>query len=185
MKIDARDNGLISPKDSRCCYSIGDAIKAFVPTWLEDPLIVKNSFNEVLSIAKRVLEREIISKAALELGLVKTRAEIEKQNRPQVLVLPKQLEWQEAVIFERNVKVVIYPDDDNTWSVRTAMDDLEDYQTNRAFFPERWWGLREEELENVSGIKGAVFCINKGWFAVAKTKEAAMELAKKVIIKTD
>ena len=49
------------------------------------------------------------------------------------------------------------------------------------YFPKSWSGKRGEELAEITGVKDAVFCHNDIFFAVAKSKEGAIELAKKAI----
>ncbi len=60
---------------------------------------------------------------------------------------------------------------------------MEDYDSDRANMPKTWWGLKENELVNISGVKDASFCINNGgWFGTAKSKEGAIEMAEKAEI---
>lgn len=41
----------------------------------------------------------------------------------------------------------------------------------------QWRGVRDEMLENVSGIKGTIFCHSSGFIGGNKTKEGALEMA--------
>lgn len=183
MKIDAMDNGLISPADSVHCYSVGKAIGSLVPTWLEDKNNTNKMFFEALKISTIILIRERASKIAEEIGMLETAKEIESQGRPKILVLPKHFDWHESVVRETNVKIVIYPDGDKNWGIQVARNSEKNLNSVRAVFPEEWWGLRDGDLEKISGVRGAIFCINRGWFAVARSKEAALMLANKAIIK--
>ncbi len=58
---------------------------------------------------------------------------------------------------------------------------MEDYTSDRGTFPQSWRGVRDENLAEVSGIKDASFCTNGGWLAGAKSKEGAIELAKRAL----
>ena len=49
---------------------------------------------------------------------------------------------------------------------------------NRKKFPDKWCGLRNEELQHVTGVKTATFCHNAGFICVAEQLEDAMKLAK-------
>lgn len=46
-------------------------------------------------------------------------------------------------------------------------------------FPESWLGLRDQKLEEVSGINGAIFVHQTGFISGASTAENALEMARK------
>jgi len=48
---------------------------------------------------------------------------------------------------------------------------------NRKNFPKLWAGLRDEELQNVTGVPDAIFCHRGLFLAIAKSKEGAIKLA--------
>lgn len=50
-------------------------------------------------------------------------------------------------------------------------------------YPVEWLGLRDKELERVSGIKDAVFCHTEGFFFEGNTKDSAIEAVEKAIKK--
>jgi uncharacterized UPF0160 family protein len=60
--------------------------------------------------------------------------------------------------------------------VRAVRDDPKTF-INRKNFPKLWAGLRDEELQNVTGVKDAVFCHRGLFLAVANSKEGAIKLA--------
>ena len=62
--------------------------------------------------------------------------------------------------------------------MQAVRNDLSNYDSNRVSLPESWAGHREAELERISGIQGAIFSARGGWFAVARTKEAVLAMAK-------
>lgn len=49
------------------------------------------------------------------------------------------------------------------------------------FLPEKWAGLRTKDLEAVSGISGCEFVHTVRFIGGHKTKEGALEMAKKAI----
>lgn len=61
----------------------------------------------------------------------------------------------------------------DNWKV-TAIHDSDKPFTNRLSFPKNWGGLRDEELQKVTGIKTASFCHSACFLFVAKTKEDAV-----------
>ena len=47
----------------------------------------------------------------------------------------------------------------------------------RADLPAAWAGLTDQALEEASGVEGAIFCHNASFIAVAKTREAILQMA--------
>ncbi len=76
--------------------------------------------------------------------------------------------------------VFVYPDLRGGWSAKVVPKGEQSYEA-RMLFPENWRGKKGADLEEASGVKGAVFCHNSGFLAVADTKEGALELVAKAI----
>jgi uncharacterized UPF0160 family protein len=181
MPIDARDNGVNISKANELNivdYRTSDMICNFNITWQEDKKMKQKQFEKVLNFSKEILKREIAWARALLAGEKETNRAIKEQNEPEILILEKETEWHEAVSRNKRIKFVVYPRIDKSWSIQVGRDDLEDYDSDRIKFPKDWWGLRNEDLVKISGIGDASYCADKGWFAVAKTKEGAIEMAK-------
>jgi uncharacterized UPF0160 family protein len=51
----------------------------------------------------------------------------------------------------------------------------------RKSFPESWAGKVDGELAKASGVPDAVFCHNKRFIAVAKSRDGALALVKKAL----
>ena len=134
--------------------------------------------------AREVLKGEIdYSEAEIE-GEKKAVVAISKQDDPEVLIFDEIFEWERAVSKNENTKFVVHPDSNGRdWDIEASRSELEDYTSGKATFPESWRGLRDKELEKVSGITGTIFCHRGGFFGVAKTKEAAVEMAKQALKK--
>lgn len=185
LPIDARDNGInlnISNTNDIVDYRTNDAISNFNITWMENFNKNDRQFKKALSFAKEILEREIIVTQAKLKGSELTKEAILKQGNPDVLILDKYFNWEETVSRFKGIRIVVYRHkNEKDWCVQVGRDNIEDYNSDRIKLPANWSGLRDGELEGVSGVKGAVFCANGGWFAVARTKEGAIELAKKAL----
>lgn len=176
--VDARDNGVnISTTNELGIndHRTGEMILDFNPTWQENKKLLNEQFEKVLYFAKEILKREIVWARALVDGEKETMRIIKEQNEPGILILDKEVEWHEAVSKYKNIKFIVYPE----WRIQVGEDNPEDHNSYRVKFPQSWRGLMGENLEKVSGIKNAIFCTNNGWLAVAKTREAAIEMATK------
>lgn len=185
IPVDAEDNGVTISKaiyEEVLAYKVGDVIGVFNPTWRENPEISDERFIEVVDLAKKIILREIAHSKSFIEGEKITKSEIIKQDNPEILVLENYVHWENSVSESKNTKLVVYRHrNKNDWCVQSARDDLEKYDSDRAKMPEVWWGTRGEELQKISGIKDAEFCANAGFFAVAKSKESAIMMAKKAL----
>ncbi len=187
IPIDAHDNGIniMMPNGfGTVDYIVSFVISTFNATWIEGQKDQDKRFMKALSFATQLIEREITRLHALEKGKLVTQESIEKQNGEEILILDMPVDWEEVVVGYPYIKIVIYPGGNgDDWSVQVARDDIHNYDSNRVNFPDNWRGLRGEELEAVSGVVGSIFCTRGGWFMKVKTKEGAIELAKKALKK--
>jgi uncharacterized UPF0160 family protein len=108
---------------------------------------------------------------------IKFTLELHK-NPPQgpILEIPEQgYYWQNPLQIYSKVKfVVFFRENDNTWGAQTVPN-------TETFFPKSWCGKTNKELEDETGIKGAVFCHKSAFFAVATTREQIFALITKAL----
>jgi uncharacterized UPF0160 family protein len=95
--------------------------------------------------------------------------------------MERDLPWEEEFTKHPEVIYVVSPqastDDAARWRVKAVRNDVDSFALRRPF-PEAWRGLMDEQLESVSGVPGAIFCHKNGLLVIAKTKEAALALAR-------
>lgn len=180
VPIDARDNGMNLSK-----YLVEGVKEYTVSRELVYSLRNtpdKKGFKHMLELAKLIIDSEINLAEKNEREEKEVVKRIIEQGEPEILMLEEDLFWDREAAKYKRIKLVIYPEPDiNQWCIETPRDDYNDYSTNRLLFPENWRGLRDGELEKASGIQGVVFCHRGGFFAVARTKEAALEMADKAL----
>ena len=177
--IDANDNGLdlIVPKYSGISpYEVSDAVRAFIPTWLESGLSVDACFAESVSCAKRIISREIKRAEAAIAGKREVEKLYAKTPDKRLIVLPEDYSWKETLSKFPEPLFVVHPQND-TWRLYAVRDNPHQF-ANRKDLPEAWAGLRDEEIAKVSGVPDATFVHRNRFMAVAKTKEGALALAK-------
>ena len=180
--IDAIDNGLnlatplvVGVSD----YSTVQAISAIGKSF--DEKEVDLAFKKALGFAELVLKGEIRSAEFKIEGDRKTDEAIKSQGVPEVLVLDKYVPWEDAVSRFKNIKLVIFPDKTERWCIQAARDNPDIFGKDRIRFPEEWRGLSDEALVAKSGVFGAGFCHAGGFFAIVKSKEGAIEMARKAV----
>lgn len=183
--IDARDNGIniyekIRPDLDEYCPR--DMIVSFRPRVETPTRNFDTQFMKAATLAKSILTAEIENTEELMQEEKKVKEEIEKQHEPEILILDQHLFWDGIVATYSNIKMVISPKpQSSTWAAETPRDNLNDYNSNRLYFPAEWGGLREEAFRKVCGVDDAIFCHRNLFLVVAKSKEGALTLAKKAL----
>ena len=84
---------------------------------------------------------------------------------------------------ERQVVYVLYPEGqhhDSKWRIQ-AVSVTKDSFESRKPLPEAWRGVRDEDLEVVTGIKGSVFVHASGFIGGNKSRNGAMAMAMKAL----
>lgn len=61
------------------------------------------------------------------------------------------------------------------WKLRGIPPNMKDRMMVRLPLPENWAGLHDEDLQKVSGIKGAIFCHKGRFISIWQTKEDAIK----------
>ena len=177
--VDAFDNGLdlVVNKYEVSPYFIDHFFISMKPTWKEENSESNNEmFLKSVEIAKEILRREMIQ--AQDALLAEEMVISIYKNSPdkKIIVLSKNYPYENTLHNFPEPVFVIYPRENNTWGVKAIREDPKTFE-NRKDFPKSWAGLRDEELQKVTGVPDAIFCHRGLFMAVAKTKEGAIKLA--------
>ncbi|KAI9664445.1 MAG: hypothetical protein M1821_005891 [Bathelium mastoideum] len=123
----------------------------------------------------------------------KERYKHEEQGR--VMVLPEGMPWADHLyqlekasgdVEQNQVLYVLFPENkdvDSKWRIRAVSVEGAGF-TNRKDLPDAWKGLRDKELDQVSGTLGCVFVHAAGFIGGNKTFEGAMQMAQKAVSTT-
>src|SRR3989344_387125 len=180
LPIDAIDNGINVSKNLREDVKVYSVAREMIYPLRFSP--DGKGFEHFIEIAKIILKSEINMAKEIMEQQKKVEEEITNQLEPEIFILNEDIYWDEAVTHYKKIKMVIYPEPDtNLWCAEATKDNLLDYGSNRAAFPESWRGLRDQALIKISGNSEAVFCHRAGFFAVAMSKEGAIEMARKAL----
>lgn len=161
-------------------YTIDRLVSVFNATF-EEEKSGDEAFFRLVGFAKEILRREIAKADAL----VKTRSSVEEAYRnasdKRLVVLEREYPWYPILSGYPEPLFVVFPDKGTgNWGVSAVRNGERDY-TNRKSFPAAWAGKRAAELAAVSGVSDAVFCHNRLFFAVAKSREGAVALANRAL----
>lgn len=178
--VDASDNGLdlVESKNSISPYFIQHFFHSMRPTWSEKNLNIDDMFLKSVEIAKIILSREIIQARDAILAEEKVRSVYNNTIDKRIIILDTDYPYEDVLNnFSEPLFVIYERVADHFWGVRAVRKDPKAFD-NRKDFPKNWAGLKDEELQKVTGVSDAVFCHRALFLVVAKSKEGAIKLAK-------
>ncbi|MEM5500232.1 MYG1 family protein [Ahrensia kielensis] len=180
LPIDLLDNGAIEPSVA------GPLSGLTLPALLESmkpvfddmsPTANDDAFFESLAIARSFVEAAVRNRAAKERSQSLALDAIAKAGASPILELPMGMPYRSALdkMEADHILFVVNPRGGD-WTlngIKLSNDTFE----QRADLPAAWAGLTDKALEEASGVKGAKFCHNARFIAVADSREAIMKMA--------
>lgn len=179
--IDAGDNGQIKYENINIkLVTLSDIIEGFNPNWNEE-VDTDEKFIEVLAIARIIFDNKIESTISKCLAKEFVEDAIEKSENG-IMMLDKYMPYQEFILESKNKKAndilyVIFKSNRRGYTIRAVTKELGSFESRKKF-PKEWAGLRNEDLQKVTGVKTATFCHNACFICVADELDDAIKLAK-------
>jgi uncharacterized UPF0160 family protein len=181
LLIDLLDNGALDPSSAGrlAGLTLSSLLETLKPVFDDaDPDAETKAFHNARKIAQFFVEARIARNAA------KLRAEdvvhqaIRATGSGRILELPMGMPFRPAVVKAGadHILFVVHPRGED-WSLGGIRKFDEGFEL-RADLPQGWAGLTDEALEAASGVKGASFCHNGRFIAVARTREAILDMAR-------
>ena len=174
--VEAHDNGVILPdgyETSKLAF-----VATLNPTWEEDasPRSMQARFFTALKFVRKVYERmlQIVKSDISAVAYLSEKAIPILSGK--FLMMDRPCPTYSYMHAHEECLGAIYPKG-SQWLLRLAPTFKRKYDT-RTSFPERMRGLRGEEIERVTGIKGVLFCHPSGFIAAAESKDVCYKLAK-------
>lgn len=186
LPIDAWDNGidLFEPKKEIFPYLVQHMFFSMLPTWREEASIKDEMFFKCVEITKLILSREIIQAAAMVLAEDNIVSIYNNTEDKRIIILDENYPFEFVLHNFSEPVFVIYPrKTDNSWGVKAIKEDPKTFK-NRKDFPKSWGGLKDAELQKVTGVADAVFCHHSLFLAAARSKEGAVALAQKALVES-
>jgi uncharacterized UPF0160 family protein len=183
--IDANDTGQtltqsligqISP------FTVSHAVAAHNLQWDEDASAEARTraFDEALAFATGVIRREIHAAAAQARAAALVRSAIERAEDPRLIELDRGMPWhRELVPNAPEALFVVYPREGD-WGLQAVPRVLGEF-ANRKDLPERWAGMSDGELADITGVPDARFCHIGRFIAVADSREGVLALARQAL----
>ncbi len=180
LPIDLLDNGAMEPSVAGplSILTLPSLLGSLKPVFDDvSPTADDDAFQAALPVARSFVEAQIRNSAA------KARAQsivfdaIEKAGTSPILELPMGMPYRSALdqMEADHLKFMINPRGDD-WTLNGIKISNDTFE-QRADLPAPWAGLTDADLEAASGVKGAKFCHNARFIAVADSREAILEMA--------
>ncbi len=181
LPVDLLDNGAVNASDAGPLFAglnLPVLLESLKPVFDDrDDGADDRAFMAALPVARAFVEAQIKRKAAKYRAEAMVMAAIEAAGEARVLELPMSMPFRAGVekAGADHLLFVIHPRGTD-WTLTTIRlgDDTFD---NRADLPAAWAGLTDAALEVASGVKGAKFCHNGQFIAVAASREAVLKMA--------
>ncbi|MCR4284078.1 MAG: MYG1 family protein [Parcubacteria group bacterium] len=185
--VDAEDNGVDLVKEyvfpDVYGYTITGVVNMFRPTLKEKDISFDEKFLEAVSLARQIIEREIkITQDQVE-SEIKIKEAYNMSEDKQLVVFNEDGDYgRENVVrvlleYPEPLYAVLYRSDVSNWQVVAINKDKKTFETRKPI-PDKWRGLRGEELAEATGVPDAIFCHRGGFMCVSGSKEGAIKFAK-------
>jgi uncharacterized UPF0160 family protein len=180
--VDANDTGqtIIQPLvDDVRPMSVSGVISAMNAVWDEalTPAQEDERFAEAVTLATRILERELAGAAAFGRAHDLVHAAISRARDPRIVELDRNMPWREAVVTTApRACFVAYPKSDG-WALQAVPRELGTFG-NRLDLPAAWAGLEGEPLAALTGVPDAIFAHSARFYASAGSREGILALAR-------
>lgn len=173
--IDAHDNGRVLQQEGVCTLS--HVIAGFVPIEYDAKEEERTAaFFVALDFAFEFFQRLLNRYAYIEACGDKVAAAMVPNEK--VLIFDEALPWQEKFFDlggEKHPALFLIMPTGVHWKLRGIPPNRENKMGVRIPLPKEWAGLRDAELQKMTGIPGAIFCHKGRFISIWETKEDAQK----------
>lgn len=180
LPIDLLDNGAMEPSVAGplSVLTLPALLGSLKPVFDDmSPTADDDAFFAALPIARSFIEAFIRNLAAKVRAQSIVLEAITKAGTSPILELPMGMPYLSVLhkVEADHMLFVVNPRGDD-WTLN-GIKLSNDTFDQRADLPAAWAGLKDTELEEASGVKGAKFCHNARFIAVANSREAILKMA--------
>ncbi|MDO6797465.1 MYG1 family protein [Shimia thalassica] len=181
LPIDLLDNGAIDPSvaGELSVLTLPSLLGSLKPVFDDtSPTADDDAFFAALPIARAFVEAFVRNLAAKARSQTLVLEAIAKAGTSPILELPMGMPYRSALekAGADHMLFVVNPRGKD-WTLNGIKLSGDTFD-QRADLPESWAGLTDAALEEASGVKGAKFCHNARFIAVANSREAILEMAR-------
>ncbi|SFR44677.1 Uncharacterized protein, UPF0160 family [Yoonia tamlensis] len=180
LPIDLLDNGAMEPSVAGplSILTLPSLLGSLKPVFDDpSPTADDDAFVAALPVAGAFVEATVRNLAAKARARMLVNAAIAKAGSSPILELPMGMPYRSALdaAGADHMLFVVTPRGDE-WTlggIKLSNDTFD----QRADLPAAWAGLTDQALEDACGVKGAKFCHNGRFIAVASSRDAIMAMA--------
>lgn len=168
-------------KAARTNYAVFQVIKDFNPPWNSE-MDHYEAFLDAVETAKTILINRIDNIISRLEGRDYVQRCID-YSAGHLMIMDEFAPWEGVLNSQRHnpkandIWYVVSPARRGGWNLHAVRADAEERNVFRHPLPEEWYGLRNEELQKVCGVKTALFCHPSGFLAGAETEEDVIAMA--------
>jgi len=182
--VDALDNG-VQIYDTKFPgvrpFSFDSFVYAANPTWKEDEDTRDQKFMETVKLMRQIIERELLFLTHEEEAKEKVMKNYEEAEDKRIVVLDTNYPYHEVLASLPEPIFAVYKSpQQGSWHVGSVPQSDARFEIRKQL-PAAWAGLRDEELQKVSGVADALFCHRKLFMGTAGSKEGAIAMVKKAL----
>ncbi|KAK9451819.1 metal-dependent protein hydrolase [Limtongia smithiae] len=197
--IDGNDNGEsaypdnIKPAYNASGITLPSIVAGYNPSWNEprDDVYMDTQFEKASKLMGEVFSSKLkfYAKSWLPARELVRTALVEStkyDDEGRIMVFDTTVTWkghlfdlEEEMKIEGRTLYVLYSDG-ASWRVQAVPVSNESF-TSRKPLPEPWRGVRDQALSDLTGIDGGIFVHASGFIGGNKTREGALEMAKKAL----
>ena len=185
-RIDEIDTGVsASGPVSRDALNLAALLGDFNPAWdspeSTGPTAGDAAFLQATAMAQAVLANRVEAARAKRQAEASVLAAFGAAEDPRLLVLETGMPWK-AAVFSHDLPVIfcISPASNGNWMVDTMPPEPGSF-AQRLPLPEGWAGLENAALAEASGVADAVFVHLRRFVGAAKSRDGAIEMARKAL----
>lgn len=180
LPIDLLDNGAMEPSVAGplSILTLPSLLGSLKPVFDDtSPTADDDAFLVAVAVARNFVEAMVRNLAAKARSQGMVEAAIEAAGTSEILELPMGMPYRSALDKAEadHILFLVVPRGDD-WTLGGIKLSNETFD-QRADLPTSWAGLTDAALEEASGVKGAKFCHNGRFIAVASSRDAIMEMA--------
>lgn len=177
--IDAYDNGVVIVEKKFgdiIPMSLSDLVDTYSPIY-DSNEDFDTQFYKAVENAKIVLSREIQRKLGEQKAKEKVLEIYENTKDKRLLIFDNHLPWKSTVSKLVEPIFVIFPREDGKYTLHAVPKGDPRDLLYRKYLPAKWGGLRDEDLQKVTGVGDAVFCHNDRFIVIVGSIKGANLLA--------
>ena len=172
--IDAFDNGEFSIESNFNVYTISTLIELFRPKY-DEHKDENECFLDAINFARIIFDL-IMKEAISKVKVIKVIQEKVSTINDRILILDEFIPYEFAILeLGLDIDFVVYPSNRGGYAAHTVPTHYKGFNP-KVPFKKEWAGLRDYELQKVSGVKTSRFCHNKLFLVTADTLEDTIKL---------